>query len=67
MAPTLPQLRLALRRVVRRMRFRATVYALFGMGAALLGALVRPWIPDGVAGIAGADSVGNLLTILVLI
>ena len=64
MAPTLPQLRLALRRVVRRMRFRATVYALFGVGAALLGAPVRPWIPDGVAGIARAPSVGHQLTIL---
>lgn len=56
--------RLALRRLMRRMRFRASVYALLGIATALLGTLAKPLIPERVAGIVGADSVGNLLTIL---
>ena len=61
---TLAQLRLAWSRLVRKMRFRATVYGLLGVAAALLGALLKPVIPERLAGAIGADSVGNLLTIL---
>ena len=61
---TLAQLRLAWSRSVRKMRFRATVYGLLGVAAALLGALLKPVIPERLAGAIGADSVGNLLTIL---
>lgn len=61
---SLARLKLQLRKWTRRMRFRASIYALFGIATALLGTLAAPLIPERVAGIVGADSVGNLLTIL---
>lgn len=57
-------LRLALRRFTRRMYFRASIYAVLGIATALLAALFKPLIPESLAGLVGADSVGNLLTIL---
>ncbi|KLI98012.1 hypothetical protein WQ56_15995 [Luteimonas sp. FCS-9] len=43
---------------------RATVYCALGVVTALVGALVKAWIPESLAGRIGADSVGNLLSIL---
>lgn len=48
----------------RRMWFRATLYGVFGVASALLGALLRPWLPEGLATRIGADAVGNILGIL---
>ncbi len=61
---TLAQLRLVLRRESRRMWVRATVYCGLAVVTALIGALVKTWIPESLAGRIGADSVGNLLGIL---
>ena len=47
----------------RRMWFRATLYGVFGVASALLGALLRPWLPEGLATRIGADAVGNILGI----
>lgn len=43
---------------------RATVYCALAVVTALVGALVKTWIPETLAGRIGADSVGNLLGIL---
>ncbi len=61
---TLAQLRLILRRESRRMWVRATIYCGLAIVTALVGALVKTWIPESLAGRIGADSVGNLLGIL---
>lgn len=61
---TLAKLRLILRRESRRMWVRATIYCGLAIATALVGALVKTWIPDSLAGRIGADSVGNLLGIL---
>ncbi len=58
------RLRLVLLRMTRRLWFRAALYALVGVGTALLGALLRLWLPDGVATRIGASAVGNILGIL---
>lgn len=58
------RLRLMLLRMTRRLWFRAALYALVGVGTALLGALLRPWLPEGVATQIGASAVGNILGIL---
>lgn len=61
---TLAQLQLFLRRESRRMWVRATIYCGLAIVTALVGALVKTWIPESLAGRIGADSVGNLLGIL---
>ncbi|VXB27239.1 conserved membrane hypothetical protein [Luteimonas sp. 9C] len=61
---TLAQLKLILRRELRRMWVRATIYCGLAIVTALVGALVKTWIPESLAGRIGADSVGNLLGIL---
>lgn len=61
---TLAQLKLILRRELRRMWVRATIYCALAIVTALVGALVKTWIPESLAGRIGADSVGNLLGIL---
>ncbi|MBB3344498.1 DUF2254 domain-containing protein [Luteimonas sp. RC10] len=61
---TFEKLRLFARRHGRRMWVRATVYCALGVVTALVGALVKTWIPESLAGRIGADSVGNLLSIL---
>ncbi|WP_101927645.1 DUF2254 domain-containing protein [Luteimonas rhizosphaerae] len=43
---------------------RATLYCAVAVLTALVGALVKTWIPESLAGRIGADSVGNLLGIL---
>lgn len=58
------RLRLVLLRIPRRLWFRAALYALVGVGTALLGTLLRPWLPVGVATRIGASAVGNILGIL---
>ncbi|HEU4669662.1 MAG TPA: DUF2254 domain-containing protein [Dyella sp.] len=58
------RLRLVLLRMTRRLWFRAALYALVGVATALLGALLRPWLPEGVATRIGASAVGNILGIL---
>jgi uncharacterized membrane protein len=58
------RLRLVLVRMTRRLWFRAALYALVGIGTALLGAMLRPWLPEGMATRIGASAVGNILGIL---
>lgn len=58
------RLRLVLVRMTRRLWFSAALYALVGVGTALLGALLRPWLPEGMATRIGASAVGNILGIL---
>ncbi|MBU6248038.1 MAG: DUF2254 domain-containing protein [Xanthomonadaceae bacterium] len=58
------RLRLVLMRMTRRLWFRAALYALVGVGTALLGTVLRPWLPQGVAARIGASAVGNILGIL---
>ncbi len=58
------RLRLALLRMTRRLWFHAALYALVGIGTALLGTFLRPWLPAGVAARIGASAVGNILGIL---
>lgn len=62
--PSLPQLGLRLRATTRRLWFRAAIYGGLAILTALAGAVARPFIPQRLAGLVGADSVGNLLTIL---
>ena len=54
----------AWRRLKRRMWFRASLYALVGVAAALLAAAGAPWVPDAVADRLGGESVEEILTIL---
>ena len=58
------RLRLVLLQMTRRLWFRAAFYALIGVVTALLGALLRPVLPEGVATRIGASAVGNILGIL---
>ncbi len=51
-------------KITRRLWFRAALYGVFAVVAALIGALAGPLIPEGLAGKIGADSVGNILGIL---
>jgi uncharacterized membrane protein len=50
--------------LTRRMWFRAALYGVFGVVSALIGALLRPWMPHGLAERIGADAVGHILGIL---
>lgn len=58
------RLRLVLTRMMRRLWFSAALYALIGVCTALLGALLRPWLPEDIATRIGASAVGNILGIL---
>lgn len=58
------RLRLLLVRMTRRLWFRAALYALVGVATALFGAMLRPWLPEGMATRIGAAAVGNILGIL---
>ena len=58
------RLRLVLLRMTRRLWFRAALYAVVGVATALLGAVLGPWLPHGVATRIGASAVGNILGIL---
>jgi len=53
-----------LRRFSKRMWFRASLYCGLGMLTALVGVLIKPVLPPGLAERFGADSVGNILSIL---
>lgn len=56
--------RLILVRITRRLWFRAALYGVFGVITALVGALAGPLIPEHIAAKIGADSVGDILSIL---
>jgi uncharacterized membrane protein len=51
-------------RLTRELWVRATAYALFGVGAALLAAVGARWVPDAMAERLGGESVEQILTIL---
>ena len=51
-------------RITRRMWFRASLYCALGILTALIGAVVTPVLPSGLAQRIGASSVGNILGIL---
>ncbi|GAA4865711.1 DUF2254 domain-containing protein [Luteimonas vadosa] len=53
-----------LQRLTKRMWFRASLYCGLAVLTALVGVVVRPVLPPGLAGRFGADSVGNILSIL---
>lgn len=53
-----------LQRTSKRMWFRASLYCGLGVLTALIGVLVKPVLPPGLAERFGADSVGNILSIL---
>ena len=53
-----------LERLSKRMWFRASLYSALAVATALIGAVIGPMLPTGLAGRIGADSVGNLLAIL---
>lgn len=52
------------KRTRRKVFLRATVYGALGVATALFGAWAKSFIPEAVAGMIGADSVGGILTIL---
>lgn len=54
----------AWRRLRRRMWFRASLYALVGVFAALAAVTGAPWVPEAVAERLGGESVEEILTIL---
>ncbi|HEX2139147.1 MAG TPA: DUF2254 domain-containing protein [Woeseiaceae bacterium] len=51
-------------RLSRRIWFRAAVFALLGIGSALLAVVLAPFLPNDLSNNLGADSVGNILEIL---
>ncbi len=53
-----------LKRLSKRMWFRATLYCGFAVLTALIGVVLKPALPPGLAGRFGADAVGNILSIL---
>lgn len=53
-----------LQRVSKRMWFRASLYCGLAVLTALIGVVVKPVLPLGLAERFGADSVGNILSIL---
>jgi uncharacterized membrane protein len=63
MAPT-DKWQYILGRLSKRMWFRASLYCALAVLTALVGAVVQPVLPPGLAGRIGADSVGNILSIL---
>ena len=54
----------AWRRLKGRLWFRAALYALVGVAAALLAVVGAPWVPQDVADRLGGESVEQILTIL---
>ncbi|MBF9196996.1 DUF2254 domain-containing protein [Microvirga terrestris] len=56
--------KLLLRRLVRQIWFRITLFCLGGFAAAFAALLLQPYIPENIALSVGADSVGNILGIL---
>ena len=54
----------AWRRLKGRLWFRAALYALVGVAAALLAVVGAPWVPQDVAERLGGESVEQILTIL---
>ncbi len=54
----------AWRRLKGRLWFRAALYALVGVGAALLAVVGAPWVPEDMADRLGGESVEQILTIL---
>ncbi|WP_288580346.1 DUF2254 domain-containing protein [uncultured Methylobacterium sp.] len=52
------------RRVVRQVWFRAALISLFGVGLAVVAALVGPLLPGDVHGRVGQDAVGTILQIM---
>ncbi|MGV8944409.1 DUF2254 domain-containing protein [Thermomonas sp.] len=53
-----------LRRISKRMWFRASLYCGLALLTALVGVVVKPVLPLGLADRFGADAVGNILSIL---
>ncbi len=53
-----------LKRLSKRMWFRASLYCGLAVVTALVGVVVKPALPPGLAGRFGADAVGNILSIL---
>lgn len=53
-----------LERLSKRMWVRTSLYCALAVAAALVGAFFKPSLPPGLAERFGADSVGNILTIL---
>ncbi|MDR5880444.1 DUF2254 domain-containing protein [Caballeronia sp. LZ032] len=53
-----------LRRITRRLWFRASLFSLLGVATAFLGLLLKQYIPDEVSARVGADAVDNILEIL---
>ncbi|WP_439478592.1 DUF2254 domain-containing protein [Brevundimonas sp.] len=51
-------------RLTRELWFRATTYAVLGVGAALLASVGARWVPDAMAQRLGGESVEQILTIL---
>lgn len=51
-------------RISSKLWLRATLYCLFGVATALMGALARDLIPPGIALQIGADALGNILGIV---
>lgn len=56
--------RVFLLRITRQLWFRSALYGAFGVVSALIGAVAKPLIPEGVAAQIGVSSVGNILGIL---
>lgn len=56
--------RYMLQRLTKRMWFRASLYCGFAVLTALVGVVVKPVLPPGMAERFGADAVGNILSIL---
>jgi uncharacterized membrane protein len=54
----------AFRKLRRQVWFRASAYGLLGVATALIAIVARPFVPDGLSGQIGADSVEDLLGIL---
>jgi len=54
-----------LRRITRRLWFRASLFSLLGVATAFLGLVLKQYIPDDVSARVGADAVDNILEVLV--
>lgn len=52
------------RSLCRQLWVRATLYAVTGIGAALLGVVAAPWVPRQMAERLGGESIDSILTIL---
>ncbi|RYZ65212.1 MAG: DUF2254 domain-containing protein, partial [Proteobacteria bacterium] len=54
----------SLKRITKRIWFRALVYAGLGIATAFIGLFADNWFSEGYSYKVGADAVGNILTIL---